>query len=321
MNQMYFRSLLIVFTFLFLVSCGGKNKSSEDNSQDDFLKANQIIIYTNKVIGDANHMHEWSESNERYVMKLSELAQKPSLIKSHSNITFFLSNSMLSFIDAKTSNGQLIDLRSIPNALDVEDKEFFESSAVAYYDAKDGLKDMYAKVKKYINEEDFKDDQGVLGRAYSDSVKAYYMTMMITISEMSDAAVELGQEAEMLTLSDSPLKDAILVMRGQMKLSSRLLSGLKEYQDGEMRKEDVIQLHDEYVSDYEKMVSKSNDFKFTEKQRRYFDKFLRTSETLKGHFKVAVRDLQNEGKLQYSTISSCEIYNNSLVQDYNNVVG
>ncbi len=124
----------------------------------------------------------------------------------------------------------------------------------------------------------------------------------------------------MLTLGDSPLKEVILVMREQMKLSSTLIASFKNYQEGAAKKEDVLKLHEEYVAAYEKMISKEKDFKLSENQRRYFDRFLTTSETLKGYFKVGSRDLRDENRIKNTTISSCEIYNTALIQDYNEVV-
>lgn len=323
---MKIKFLLASITLVLFSACGGSTgtskKEEKKQAQDNLVRANQIIGYTNNVIEESNHMIGWAESNERQVKLLSDIAAQPSLAKKTINLTFFMSNMMFFNYDLKKGNSnQILDLRVVPEgAFDAEDKEYFESSAIAYHDCKDRFKGLYDKIQVYVKEEDFKDDKGALGKAYSDSVNIYFNNMMVILSEMTDFAVEKGQEAELLTLEDSPLKEVILLMREQMKLSNNLLHSFEAFKEGEGSKEDLLKLYDEYETVNAKNVTKAETMKLTDMQQRRFTTFMDSNDKVRGNFKVAARNVRNGEKIEYTTLSSARIYTESLVRHYNDVI-
>lgn len=324
---MKFNFFMAILAILVFSSCGGgskgtTNKEEQQQAQNNVVRANQIIAYTNKVIEESNHMNSWAEGNERYVKNLAEFAVNPKLVKNPMNLTFFISNVMFFNYETRSSvNNQPIDLNIVPDGVfDADDKEFFESSASAYYESKNGLKSFYDKVKVYIDEENFKDDKGALGKAYYDSVKSCYMNMLVTISEMTELAIELGQEAELLTLEDSPLKSVILLMREQMKYSNNMLAAFEAFKAGEASKEEVLQMYEEYILVTDKNVEKVKDLKLTDTQKRRFNTFMENSDTVRSKFKVAERNVRNGEKIESVTLSTAEIYVSSLVRHYNDVI-
>lgn len=314
---MKIRLFVLFGVVLLFFSCEGKSKQAKMEEQKESNKAYGVIVYTNKVIDEANHIIGWLKTNDRNVTKLIELANKPELANDYSkkmhNSSFFLTDP--GFYNLETNN----NLHKISDMLEEADKVYFLENTEKYYFAKEGLRRMYKELRTYTGQEDYKDDNGKLGKLYGDSVKYYYTEMRNTINEMVYKAVDLGEEAELLTLGDSPIKQVVLLMREQIKMTEQLIGTYNAYKEGEASKEEIIELYTQYADRNSRNIKKSEDIKLVGTREKDFTSFMETNSEISGFFKIANRSLQ-AGESYSSAISSAEIYYEGLIKSYNRVI-
>ncbi len=310
-------SLVIILLIMFS-SCAGnsaKTKQQQEN-QLALVKANNVINYTNRIIDESNRINDWTKSNERYVNQLISISKNPQLIKDISNISFFTFASMA--FPKLSDNKRDEALESITDALEEEDRVFMEVNITEYLKSKNGLYNAYKEVEKYVQEENYKDDKGRLGKQLADSVNIYFHRMNDVMSELVAKAAALGEEAELSTLDSSPLKDVILLMRNQMDLSSYMIAASYAYNEGEFTKEELLEINEKYLSINEENIEKSKRIELSKVQQNNFEAFMKASYEISVAIKKGIRSVNENKKIE--TISTMEIYYNSLVGKYNDVI-
>lgn len=309
---------LTAFILFSLIGCGDNEPSSPKETKDKTVQAHQTIIYTNKIIAESNLINQWAKTHEKNVIKMIKFAEKPR----SADYMFFINNSMFTLYNLRINN-QEVDLTNIPsNVFDAKTQSFFEQKMSIYLTNKENLEAMYKKLHNYIESENYKDDKGALGREYSETIKNNYQNMMVTLTELTTVAIELGETAEILTLDDSPFKDMVLLMREQMKISNELYANLERFEatNNEISKEDILKLYEEYISVMSKANTQLESLTLEEDLQRRLSKFMKTNKMLQNYFKISMRNLKNSDKVTASTMSSCKIYLESLVKDYNDTV-
>lgn len=312
---------LALGALLILSSCGKIKQAQEDKKAkaQAVVDATATIKFTNSIIDESNNIYKWADGGERSLQKLSAIAANPSLMKQMENIGFFMSDMFSQYdIPQFYANTKGPDLTEAPASMTEEDKMFFKTQATTYLHAKTSLRSLYNNIKTYIKEENYKDDKGALGKMYSDSVQVYYLTMMGTIGLLSERASALGEEAEMLTMEDSPMKSSVVAMREQMKLAHALIIAFDGITSGETKAEDVAKLYESYLSASDKnlnqLESLQSDLPI---QKDAIAKFIKTNQELNSKLKVQARNAQNGEKIKTEV---CTVYYQSLVSDYNYTV-
>lgn len=308
---------LLIIALILFTSCGINSKQQEEN-RNNLIKANAIIEYTNKVINESNYINDWLNSNERDINKLVVVAENPKKYQSTEYVTYFLMGSLISQL--KNNPNEKVDLRKVSTQLDSLDQEFFKDKSEEYYRNKSNFLDLYKNIESYLKGGEYKTDKGALGRLYADSIKIYLGGMYNTLREMTEQATDLGEDAEFLTLENSPQKDLIMLMREQMKNTRLLIAVFYNYDQGNATKEDVIKLYDAYVAATKKNTEKANTFNLDNSRKYRFSFFQRTDSELALKFADVIKSIEAGEKVGVGRLESLGVYYSALIKHYNSAV-
>lgn len=313
MKRLSYLNLIVLL--LLITACGGQKKGP---SQSDMIKANQIIAYTNNVIIEANTIFKWAEQYERHFETLTEIALKPALSKSTDNIFFFSMGSPFgTFYYGMDPMNKRIDLTKVSNQLDETDLLYFTEASKNYHNDKNAFENLYKELKTYLDEENYKDDKGAKGKLYADSIGYYYSSILIQASEMSERAAELGEEAELLTLGESPMRDLIMLMREEMKTSKNAIRAFRAYEAEEVSKEEAIRVGEIYLTTYNENKEKRTSLKLNNVQESRFSYFTKTDDDLYAIVKRTIRSLKNNEEVKSSEYDNMENRYQALIDNYN----
>lgn len=301
-----------------LSGCGQQKNKNSESDQEEFLKANSIIVYANNIIAEYNRISNWDGRSDRYVVQLAEIANDPKISKDPLNLSFFMMNSF-DVLDAPLG-GTPIDLTQGIDVLPDEAKTYFLKSTEAYTQNKTGLLRVHDAIKEYVEKENYKDDKGALGKLYADSVGIFYLGMLDVINEMVEVAGELGQEAELETLKTSPIYDLIVFMRSEMTASENLIIALYKYNEGDVSKDEISSLYDSYLKLISANKNKSANLKVPDTKKSAFQNFMNSSDKIATEFIKANRSVVSGEKVEAQVLSIAQIYYEALIKEYNFIV-
>lgn len=308
---------LLITALILFTSCDTKSKQQEEN-RNNLIKANAIIDYTNKVINESNSINDWLDSNERDIDRLAVLAENPKKYESTEYATFFLIGSLTSGLNSNAS--EKLDLRKVSTQLDSLDQVFFKDKSEEYYRNKSGFLNLYNNIESYLKGGEYKVDKGTLGKLYADSIKIYLGGMYNTLREMTELATDLGEDAEFLTLENSPQKDLIMLMREQMKNARLLIAAFYNYDEGNTTKEDVLKLYDTYVAATKKNTEKTNNLNLDNSRKYRFSFFQRTDSELALKFEDIIKSIKAGEKVGVNRLESLGVYYSALIKHYNSTI-
>lgn len=311
---------LMSLSLIMLSSCGQKVKNN--TSDEELNKANQVIQYTNLIIMESNKIHDWSESYQRYVETLIDLANDPKRILEIQNQSFFTLNDVAGFSQLETKAEDIKKLRAVSKVLTAEQQEFFTEKIRIYIDNKMGLLRSYKAIKDYLNKENYKDDKGELGKLYADSIKGFYINMFININDMVDEASTIGDEAELITLKSSPNYELILFLRSEMRVSKNMIAAIYGYNEGEVSKEEFETTYKEYEATHSKNkdIAKSNNFNPNTTNKTDYKHFNQRAEDLATEFIKANRSVKNNEKIDNRILSMADNRLKYLIDSYNGII-
>lgn len=307
-------------SLIMLSSCGQQPKSN--TIDEELYKANQVIQYTNLIIMESNKIHDWAESNQRYVETLIEFANNPEVSKKIQNQAFFTLNDVAGFHNLETKPEDIVKFKTASKALSAEHKEFFSQRGAAYFDSKMGLLRSYNTIKDYLNKENYKDDKGAFGKSYADSIKGFYSDMLINIEDMVKEASVLGDEAELITLKSSPNYELILFLRSEMRVSKNMIVAIYGYNDGEVSKEEFEAAYKEYEATHSKNkdIAKNNNFNPNTTNKTDYKLFNQRAEDLATEFIKANRSVKNNEKIDDSILSMADNRLKYIIDSYNGII-
>ena len=210
-----------------------------------------------------------------------------------------------------------LDLTKGSNQLDETDLLYFTEASKNYHNDKNAFENLYKELKTYLDEENYKDDKGAKGKLYADSIGYYYSSILIQASEMSERAAELGEEAELLTLGESPMRDLIMLMREEMKTSKNAIRAFRAYEAEEVSKEEAIRVGEIYLTTYNENKEKRTTLKLNNVQESRFSYFTKTDDDLYAIVKRTIRSLKNNEEVKSSEYDNMENRYQALIDNYN----
>lgn len=314
-----------LFTFmglslLMLSGCGQQTKNNTSN--DEVYNANQVIQYTNLIIMESNKINDWSNSYQRYVETLIDFANDPKISKEIHHLSFFTMNDLAGFHNLETKQEDIIKLTTVSQALTTEYQEFFTEKTTAYINNKMGLLRSYNAIKDYLNKENYKDDKGALGKLYADSIKGFYMNMLVNIGEMVNEASVLGDEAELITLKSSPNYDLIVFLRSEMSASQNMIGAVYNYKDGTASKDEFITSYKAYEATHSKNkeIAKNNDFNRNATSKTDYKLFNDRAEDLSVEFIKINRAVVNNETIKDNILSILDNRMKYIIDAYNSII-
>lgn len=204
-------SSLLVALLAATVSCnnikGGKTEYNEKSSQS----ASNIIEYTNTLV-------DMSNSHNRYLERLGDNVDRvekalTDLDKPNNWVGF---SGIIKPFTTPTPYSKVKPEEPV-SELSKEDRTFFKEKVTAYLAQYNSLKKSYDVLDDYLTAQDYKDDKGVKGQQLVDTLRVKLEKTYALKSELMKKVEVVADASEEVVLKDSPLKDYIIAMKGDIK--------------------------------------------------------------------------------------------------------
>jgi len=297
-----------LFTILFM-SCGGSADKGSENV-DSQQEAGHIIGYTNNVIDYLNESNSWMRSNDGRIEAMvtyMETGKKASVF--------------LPFVPNVSMNRHDKDaLNTPPAVMSVEEKEFFSSNMTEYRKSFKQLLEDCGVLYKYIQNQDYKDDDFAKGKELSDSIKSKYNYLTVTKSALYDKIDEVTEKAEEIILSNHVLKDPIMTLKAEMKSLESLNGVYIDYSNGEATPEVVDAAYQAAAASIEENKVKYADLLEEQNVKSKYEYFYKKCDGALSAYRRILRDVKDKKKIRDSEFKSFTSDYNSIVNAYNSFV-
>jgi hypothetical protein len=300
---------------LFLNSCKFKNNTKFDRgaineSNMEILKENKIISYTNTVSeavekytnAAADAMEDYDETNQKW--------------SSNEEVMGVFSTDM----DFLGSHKAFADIAFATPTPELEkDAAFFADSLGAYKKLFDQFKENDSTLKLYITAKDYKDDAYVKGKGILQKQFEIYPQMVRLYNSINRKIEKVTETAEAISIKDSPIKNAILACKTDLKKMKSLVDFIivkqKEFAD-----EDIAEVDKQYAAftnsiEQNKVANKAE----VEKQNKtllynmFYDRLVTESASIKS----IIRDIKNTKKLSENNYTLLDASYTNAVTVYN----
>ncbi|MBC9932328.1 DUF3829 domain-containing protein [Chitinophaga qingshengii] len=189
-------------------SKGGKGPAAyESNSVE---KASHVIEYTNLLIDIANKQNS-------YITRVAENADKIEKgLKNPSDRFAFIGVFPPSYFESPRAFNKVKPDEPV-DELSSDDKKFFKEKWASYSASFKKVQDQYKQLSDYLKAEDYKDDKSAKGLALVDSIRSTTQQLMAEKVVLMKKVNEIADASEVIVLKESPLKDYIIAMKGDLK--------------------------------------------------------------------------------------------------------
>jgi hypothetical protein len=201
------RSLLFFAIIATTVSCKNFSKSATYNENSSSAASN-IIEYTNLIVDMSNTHNNYLE---RVVSNLDRIEK--GLHKPDDRFSFI---GIIKPFNTPAHYSKL-KVEEPVSDLSKEDQAFFKEKVTNYTALYNSLKKSNDELHDYITAQDYKDDKGARGFILADTVRNKIQRAYILKSELMKKVETVADASEEVILKDSPLKDYIIAMKGDMK--------------------------------------------------------------------------------------------------------
>ncbi|MDR0193854.1 MAG: YiiG family protein [Myroides sp.] len=300
---------------LFLAIGCKDNKEVGAENVSSMEQANMIIEYTNSVVDYMNRANSKISSNESNFDKLLKIADKKK-VKSY-EIPLDTSLTDFSFSVNKDDKDKIIQP---PKVLSVEEQEFFKEKVASYRDSYNKLRGEAITYIKYLKNEDYKDDNWAKAKEYADNIEKYYNECMETRPLISAKIDVVTERAEEIILADSPIKDAIMTVKGDLKSVQNLMSTFYIHDEEGGKKEELDKLYKELETNLEKHKGMYVDELTKENNLDSYVSFYTSVINNLGDVRKVLRKVKEGKKLNDSDFNSLSRVNNNAVSSYNSFI-
>jgi len=207
MTKIVCSSLIVAFLLTSVSSCKYFSKPGAYNANSSSAASN-IIEYTNLIVDMSNNHNSYLERVTDNADRIERGLQKP--------------DDRFSFLGiSKPFNHPTpyskIKVEEPVSDLSKEDQQFFKEKVTNYMAVYTSLKKTNDELHDYLTAQDYKDDKGAKGVLLLDSVRSKVQQAYILKSELMKKVEVVADASEEVILKDSPLKDYIIAMKGDMK--------------------------------------------------------------------------------------------------------
>ncbi|MDM1403901.1 DUF3829 domain-containing protein [Myroides marinus] len=301
---------------LFLAVGCKDNKEVGAENVNSMEQANMIIEYTNSVVDYMNDANSFINSRERDFQKLIELAESKK-IRYSSDIP----------IDALFMNFRIggtkdkdAKMTQPPTVLSTEEQEFFKEKVAFYKAQRDLLSGTAVTYIKYLKNEDYKDDNWAKAKEYAEKIEKAYNNCMDTRPLISAKIDEVTERAEEIILADSPIKDAIMTVKADLKSVQNLVNTFYIHDEEGGKKEELDKLYTELEANLEKHKGMYVDELTKENSLNSYVNFYSSVVNNLGDVRKVLRKVREGKKLNDSDFSFLTRVNNNAVSSYNRFI-
>lgn len=297
MKQKYLFITLATLSLIF-TSCGGNKQKAE---------AEEIILYTNKVVEYVNNTQTWLNNNERPINTMVDFMENrrqpmmwPKLIEQ--------------------TDDQSTDFGTLPSALSEQDKAFFTKELPKYTEEYAALKANAEKLNTYLTNETFRNDDYTEGTTLANKITDELEYLTNTKKEISSRMKTLKLQAENILIEDHPLKDPIKTLRSDIEGAGQIMEMFVAYNAKEVTPQQIDSVY--------QIVSKNaeeNSDKYTRSLKKeekasyeYFYKIYKDN-VLK-NYKKNLKTAESGEMLKYPDFKIMESNYKNLVKTYNTFI-
>ncbi len=310
MRKNLFSVVFLALTFA-LVSCGGSSENKGAENVDSKDEANKIISYTNDVIDYLNGSGDWMRTNEDRISKMvsfMETKRKPSVILS-----------IMSDVSFSMRAGKK-DVITPPSVMSQEEQTFFKESMTTYKNKYEKMKENCSTLYKYIQNQDYKDDDYANGKVLADSIKAQYDYLVNIKGTLYDRIDVITEKAENIILQDLPLRDPILALKSELNNFTALNEIYSEYNDGKATADQVDAKYKEVAANVEKNKDAHTQVLEDNKAKSKYDSFYRECDDALATYRKVLREVKAGKKVTDRNFKDFSSDYNSLIKAYNRFV-
>jgi hypothetical protein len=207
MTKIVCSSLIVAFLLTSVSSCQYFSKPGAYNANSSSAASN-IIEYTNLIVDMSNNHNSYLERITDNADRIERGLQKPD-----DRFSFM---GIIKPFNQPTPYSK-IKVEEPVSDLSKEDQQFFKEKVTNYMAVYTSLKKSNDELHDYLTAQDYKDDKGAKGLVLLDSVRSKVQQAYILKSELMKKVEVVADASEEVILKDSPLKDYIIAMKGDMK--------------------------------------------------------------------------------------------------------
>ena len=308
--------IVALLAALTLTACGGRGTSrtkdskgkTEKVSNKDKENANAIIGYTNGIIDYLNETGSWLRSNDGRIEDALNVIEN----QRWSNVLPLTPNPSIGFKDK--------GLDTPPAAMEKEDQQYFKSTIAEYRTQFTALQEDVEKLRKYIQNQDYKDDDYAKGQELAEKIIAEYNYVVDTKSEMYGRIDDATYDAEYIILSDHTLRDPIFTLKDEITNFQELYNVFYGYNEGEATAEEAEAKYQSVFADVEKnrvlYADVLEEYGETSSYKNFYDK----CEDALSTYRFSLRTYVKEGrKIPSNELRSFSSNHNRLISSYNSL--
>jgi hypothetical protein len=307
----------IIYSFVFAamvattISCkNGKGGTAAEYTDKSSESASNIIEYTNKVV-------DMSNDHNKYFDRLTDNVEKIDKALANPNDRYAFMGIMKPF-ETPSHNFGKVKVEEPVSDLSKEDQKFFKEKVTAYLAHYADLKATYQKMDDYLTAEDYKDDKGAKGRELNDSLKSKITKAYELKSELMKKVETVADASEVVILKDSPVKDYIIAMKGDIKAARELIDLMQENADKYPSVADKVKAQYDALEKAQAEHAKIDiaNAKKANKEISYNNFYDRLHDFLLDTKKI-MRDAAEKGEITESNGSTLDSDYDSLISSYN----
>lgn len=307
------RNLFVATVFalcLTFVSCGGSETKGSENV-DSKSDANKIISYTNDVIDYLNGSGDWMRTNESRisgVLTFVETKKKPTVL-----LPFMPSMSFDMGAGKK-------DVTNPPSVMSAEEQAFFKDNMTAYKEKYTKFKENCVTLHKYLQNEDYKDDDFAKGKELAAAINADHSFLVESKNALYDKIDTVTEKAENIILEDLPLRDPILALKAELNNMQELSEAFYSYSEGKLTPEQVDAEYKEVAASIEKNKDAHTAILEENNAKSTYDSFYKRAEESLATYRKTLREVKAKKELGERDFKNFNSNYNSLINAYNNFV-
>jgi len=213
---------ILILLAVLTISCGKLSEKAKDAvdsiSGENLEDSGNLIAYNNAMIdylSDTGSKIESAANDYDKMRAMVTQKRKPSMS--------FMGHAFIGSLPDINSNRDGISLLKPGNNLPSDIKEKLVASMKVTSESFENTKNAYAKFKKYLDLEDFKDDDWVKGKEYVDIIEKNITSFYDQRSKAYEIIKPLADAAEIELLKDHPLKEVLIASKTDLSLVDEII--------------------------------------------------------------------------------------------------
>lgn len=297
---------------LFLAIGCKDNKNVGAENVDGMEQANAIIGYTNTVIDYMNDSNSYLNSRQSDLVKLVNATEKKKTLQRYEI------PKEVFFVDHRIGlNKKNESLTVPPTVLSEEEQAFFKQKVGEYKKNRDLIAGTGVVYIKYLNNEDCKDNKWIKAEEYAKTLEKAYEACQNIRPLILDKVDVVTEKAEAIILADSPIKDAIMTVKGDLKSIEQLVDLFYTQAEEGGKKQELEDLYKKIETNFEQHKGLYVEELTKEHKLDSYTSFYSSVSNELGEVRKVLRKVREGKKVTEDDLDKLLRVNNKAVGSYN----